>query len=159
MAFHWLIVSLLFQESVEMLLHLIWRHVCFYSSEQTNTPSFDRNRPFSRPSNAPSSLSSSQPHLKASTLRFLNIPDAKSFRHDASLLLTRLAKKIEEVKLVSNSLFCLSSVIKSIRSTNHQNEIVAGRAWRANQTYLEIMTRCLREASIVDSDEGDDAHD
>ena len=28
------------------------------------------------------------------------------------------------------------------------NEDVAGRGWRANQTYLEIMGRCLRELTL-----------
>ena len=31
---------------IEMLLHLIWRHITYYASNHASTSSFDRQRPF-----------------------------------------------------------------------------------------------------------------
>lgn len=121
---------------VEMLLHLIWRHVAYYSTNQGAGPGgFDRQRPFSLSTNGPQSparFSLAQSHLKSSTLRFIFVPDAQTFRSEISSLLLRLLQKVDGIEL---------------------GEEVAGRGWRANQTYLEIMGRCLRELTLPQENE------
>lgn len=98
---------------VEMLLHLIWRHVSYYSSSQSgagaSAPAFDRQRPFGagttiNRSHSPASLALSQSHLKTSTLRFLAIPDAQAFKMDVSALLSRAVQKVGSIELVRSYL-------------------------------------------------------
>ncbi|EJD04791.1 uncharacterized protein FOMMEDRAFT_153883 [Fomitiporia mediterranea MF3/22] len=119
--------------TVEILLHLLWRHLCYYASGQAPSGStFDRQRPFSNPQ---PSLSASQAHLKTSTLRFLSMPDVQSFRSEASAFLTKILEKVDGIEL---------------------SEELAGRSWRSSQTYLEIMSRCLREAVATGAPSPDD---
>lgn len=83
---------------LEMLLHLTWRHIKYYSSDQASAQigNFDRQRPFSRPQQ-----SLSQSHLRASTLRFMSIPDSSSFRSEALSVTLKVVEKVSSIELVS----------------------------------------------------------
>ena len=83
---------------LEMLLHLTWRHIKYYSSDQASAQigNFDRQRPFSRPQQ-----SLSQSHLRASTLRFMSIPDSSSFRSEALSVTLKVVEKVSSIDLVS----------------------------------------------------------
>ncbi|KAI5120013.1 hypothetical protein M0805_008474 [Coniferiporia weirii] len=117
--------------SIEMLLHLLWTHILYYSSERASSaPTSDRHKPFGR-----LQPPLSQSHLKSSTLRFLSVPDAGSFRSEAASVLAWIISKVEGIEL---------------------DEETAGRSWRANQSYLEIMCRCLRDAVALDAPAADD---
>ena len=84
--------------SVEMLLHLLWRHVCYYSSGQTSlSASFGHQRPSGF---TEGSLTASQSHLRPSTLRLLSMPDPTAFRAEAALVLSKIVDKIGSIELV-----------------------------------------------------------
>lgn len=87
--------------SLETLLYVLWRHVCYYLSEQPSSPgSVGQQRPFG-PTRGPTI--SSQSHLKASVLRYLTKPDPDAFRCESSVELTKVIEKIVAINLVSLS--------------------------------------------------------
>lgn len=90
--------------NIEMLLHLLLVHVSYYSSSSSSATALDRRRPFSlaqSQSHGSLTLSQSQSHLKSSTLRLLTVPDAGSFRAEASSVVDRVLEKLESINLVS----------------------------------------------------------
>ncbi|KAL5524938.1 hypothetical protein ACEPAF_8807 [Sanghuangporus sanghuang] len=113
--------------SIEMLLNILWRHVCYYLSEQSSLPiSTGEQRPFGRPEGP----STSQAHLKASALRYLSKPDPDIFRSEASAALTKVVEKIATIELSDDTV---------------------GRNWKVSQTYLELLSGRLREAVATDT--------
>ena len=87
-----------FLGTIEILLLLIWRHISYYcdpehSSTMQSTP------PILKPSFGESRAKQSST-LRASTMRFLTVPDVAAFQKDAALTLGRVIEKIDSIELV-----------------------------------------------------------
>ena len=68
-----------------MTLLLIWRHLEYYAETRE--------------------IEDAQGYERPSSLRFVVVPDATTFQHEASLALERILGKIENIELVSTA-FC-----------------------------------------------------
>ena len=77
-----------------MLLLLIWRHVTYYSDENSRQTLASSTGPTTN------ALAQPQPSLRSSTMRFLVVPDTPSFRRDAGGALSRIIEKLEGLELV-----------------------------------------------------------
>ncbi|TDL27118.1 hypothetical protein BD410DRAFT_714859 [Rickenella mellea] len=101
--------------SLEMLLLLIWRHLIYY-----NEGSAVEGQRYA----APVLQGRQQQQMsRSSTMQFPAMPDTRTFQKDVARALGRVLGKLQDLEL---------------------NEDV-GRAWRANQSYIEVMCRRLRD--------------
>lgn len=121
--------------SIEMLLHLIWHHISYYISNNVLASNPGRQRPFSTSSAFAHSQSPAmgpnlaQSHLKSSTLRYLAIPNVSSFRTDASLMVSRVVKKLEDIELVRESFLMIlfARLTKRNLERTHRRERLEGQ--------------------------------
>ena len=86
-------------DMIEVILLLIWRHISYYTDPE-NSSTAQSNLAVSKPPLSESKYRQT-PHMRASAMRFLVVPDASTFQKDAAVALSRVLEKIDGIELVS----------------------------------------------------------
>ncbi|KAF9074489.1 nucleoporin Nup186/Nup192/Nup205 [Rhodocollybia butyracea] len=119
--------------TLEMLLLLLWRHIVYYGEEAHGKT----------------------PQLNASTataMRFLSTPEPQKFRLEVGKKLMPALQRLQTLIAVGVPTYFTFQV--TTERALRQDETLLGDEWRANQAYVEIMCRRLRDSAAM-SDESE----